>query len=213
MDWKEIGRRVFGPAAIALVVRWPARRFLSAVRKLHRIQLSPDELSSFLGRLAARCPCNLLVFGVGNDSVLWMRMNRGGNTVFLEHHEGWLRKVRERIPDLRAHLVRYGTERRQWKDLIDSRDRLAMRLPDDVEDLKWDVVLVDAPPGSHDDEPGRMKSIVAAARLVAPGGEVFVHDCHREVEATFCDRFLRSERFVGQTQRLRHYRFDGPNAS
>jgi len=51
-----------------------------------------------------------------------------------------------------------------------------------------------------------MKSIRFASRVIAVNGDVFVHDCDREVERAFCDRLLEPRNLVEEIGRLRHYR-------
>jgi glucuronoxylan 4-O-methyltransferase len=80
-----------------------------------------------------------------------------------------------------------------------------MKLPNTIEALGWDVILVDAPAGYTDSKPGRMKSIFLAKRLAASPGDVFVHDCEREVERVYCDRFLGREHLTSEVNLLRHY--------
>jgi hypothetical protein len=41
-----------------------------------------------------------------------------------------------------------------------------------------------------------MKSIFVASQLVRPGGRVFVHDCHREVELEYTARYLGDDRII-----------------
>jgi glucuronoxylan 4-O-methyltransferase len=84
-----------------------------------------------------------------------------------------------------------------------------MNLPESVERTRWDIVLVDAPEGWDETTPGRMKSIFLASQLVAADGDVFVHDCDRQVERAFCDRFLKPENLFAEVESLRHYRIAG----
>jgi glucuronoxylan 4-O-methyltransferase len=65
-----------------------------------------------------------------------------------------------------------------------------MQLPERIRDHRWDVILVDAPPGDGPGRPGRMQSIYEASRLAAPDACVFVHDIDRPVEKWFSTRFL-----------------------
>ena len=158
------------------------------------IQLQPSELRPIIKEISARPGCSLLVFGCGNDSVLWERANRDGTTAFLEDDPEWLKLVRARLTKAEAHLVRYGTKRSDWAALLNSPDRLRLDLPAEISSRRWEVVLVDGPAGFDDEQPGRMKSIFAAAELVAPGGCVFVHDCDRQVEREYAARYLGNHR-------------------
>jgi uncharacterized protein (TIGR01627 family) len=188
---------------------FPCRPLLGVMRKLNRIQLSPRELARISTAVRGRRGCRLLVFGLGYDSGYWQAVNRRGRTVFLEDDPGWLRTVLDRHPGLAAHAVRYTTKQPEWRALREQPDRLRLDLPQGVREGDWDMVLVDAPAGWHDDSPGRMQSIFAAARLAAAGGEVFVHDCDRETERAYCDRFLPAAGLIGEADRLRHYRMPG----
>lgn len=158
-----------------------------------------------------RAPCSMLVFGVGRDSRLWLAANDGGTTVFLEDIAAWAELARREVPGIVVHEVRYRTLRVLWPLLRHVPSLLGMRdLPREVTDRAWNVVLVDAPRGTRWYRPGRMKSIHAAAELARRSGrtDVFVHDCHRRVEAEASDHFLGTERLVRQVGTMRHYRFD-----
>ena len=71
-----------------------------------------------------------------------------------------------------------------------------MRLPEQVTQSRWDVILVDGPAGYTDENPGRMQSIYTASKLIKKGGYVFVHDCHRKVEQVYSDKYLLRKNFV-----------------
>lgn len=158
--------------------------------------------------VTARAPCNVLIFGVGRDSTLWMDANGGGRTVFLEDVAEWAAFARREVPGITVHDVRYGTLRVLWHVLKHFEKRLWMDdLPEDIEETRWDVILVDAPRGTRWYRPGRMKSIYTASVLARrSGGDVFVHDCHRSVERQASDRFLGGQRLVAQAGSMRHYR-------
>lgn len=194
-----------GPAFIAYRLA-PCRPLLHVLRKASNIQLSATELAAVCDSIRSRPRCRFLVFGLGNDSHFWSVINRGGQTIFLEDSPDWLRSVTARNPELQAREVRYTTRLGEWKELLDQPERLAMELPPDVREEDWDVVLVDAPAGWNESTPGRMQSVFMSRRLAAPGGDVFVHDCDREVERACCDRLLPAEGFVKQVGKLRHYR-------
>jgi uncharacterized protein (TIGR01627 family) len=174
-------------------------------------QMSLDEYSLLLETLGKKAPCNFLVFGVGNDSKLWLEINKNGRTVFLEDSEFWLNKIRASFPLLEGYLVFYNTKRSEWKKRL-AKDQqsgaLMLDLPSSIKDVAWDIIFVDAPCGYSDQTPGRMKSIYTASELAKNNYsvDVFVHDCDRTVEQVYSDTFLKKENMIIQVQRLRQYR-------
>ena len=76
--------------------------------------------------------------------------------------------------------------------------KLKLSLPDNIAKRSWDVVLVDGPTGGADSDPGRMQAIHMASELVAPGGCVAVHDCDRELETAYAEKYFGALR-SGQT--------------
>jgi uncharacterized protein (TIGR01627 family) len=181
------------------------------MRKTNQIDLSKDEMEAIIDEVRHRNSCNFLVFGLGNDSVFWHRLNSGGKTVFLEESAWWLKRVQEKQPTLLAYIASYDTNRTQWRELLHSPEKLQIKnLPSEITKGNWNVILVDAPTGSSDACPGRMKSIFLASQLVIPGSSVFVHDCDREIEQTYCDHFLGKHQLLDsccQVGKLRHYKF------
>lgn len=173
------------------------------------IQLSPEQLISIINTINQ--PCNLLVFGVGNDSSLWIKANKSGKTVFIENNTDWLDKIKQINPELQAVLVEYKTMLSKWKELINKPTELEMDLNSseyNIRKTKWDVILVDAPMGYKDEHPGRMQSIYEASRLVKDGGHIFVHDCNRKVEDKYTTRFLLKENLIEEIGNLRHYKLN-----
>jgi uncharacterized protein (TIGR01627 family) len=174
------------------------------------VQLEAAELRPIATAITARPGCALLVFGCGRDSLFWEKINHGGTTAFLEDDPEWAADARAALATATVYSVRYDTKLTEWRLLLDSPSELAMDLPAEVGSRPWDVILVDGPTGHKDTEPGRMKSIYAASRLVAPGGRVFVHDCERPAEQAFVSRYLGDHRrFVEAKGRgtLRGYAF------
>jgi glucuronoxylan 4-O-methyltransferase len=157
--------------------------------------------------VASNGGCDFLVFGVGNDSRLWLEANPQGRTVFLEDSEYWARGARNRLPRIDIRSVQYYTTRSQWRELLaGDPERLTLELPEDVIAGSWDVILVDAPAGFSDECPGRMKSLYMASVLARTGGaDVLVHDCDRVVERVYCDHFLGKLTLRRELDRMRHY--------
>lgn len=179
-------------------------------------QATYEEYKLVYDVLVERAPCNLLVFGVGRDSSLWLDANEGGRSVFLEDVAEWAAFARDAVPGIEVYDVRYGTLRVLWPVLKHFEERLGMdELPADIGEVDWGVILVDAPRGTRWYRPGRMKSIYMASVLggregatdeSSGGADVFVHDCHRRVEREASDRFLGADRLVAQAGSMRHYR-------
>ena len=159
--------------------------------------------------VAARAPCNMLVFGVGRDSPLWMTTNAPGKTVFLENKARWVKVARELSPGIEVHRVWYPTLRGLWRVLryVPWLLRTA-GIPREVWHTPWDVILVDAPRGTRWYKRGRAMSIYTASVLGrrAATCDVFVHDTHRDTERKAGDWFLGADNLVAQTGTMRHYR-------
>jgi hypothetical protein len=181
--------------------REPEATIREALAGTGDVQMHVTELRPIVEAISAAPHCALLVFGCGNDSVFWERINRDGTTVFLEDDPTWAADVSARLDRSAVHLVEYDTVMTEWQGLLHAPERLAMELPDEVATRRFDVVVVDAPAGyerhlelTGREAPGRMQSIYVAAQLVAPGGTVFVHDCDRVIEQTYATEYLGGDR-------------------
>ena len=164
---------------------------LIAMRKVNKIQLSVKEIKKITTLIRHKPNCNLLVFGVGNDSILWQALNPFGRNVFIEDNHYWLDKIKARVPGLEAYAVTYGTTLTNWRKDIASIPLL--ELPDDVQNSQWDIILVDAPAGNKNNDPGRLQSINTAANIASAGSFVLVHDCNRELEQQCSSTYLGEE--------------------
>lgn len=176
--------------------------------------------------LEKKSPCNFLVFGLGHDSLMWTSLNYGGRTVFLEEDKSWIEQIQKKFPSLESYHVTYDTKVHQGDELM----RIAMEneeckkisdpriskcelthkgFPNEVYEIEWDVIMVDAPTGYFDGAPGRMSAIYTAG-LIARNKEngdtdVFVHDVNRKVEDEFSKAFLCEGYFREQEGRIRHF--------
>ncbi|KAF7802417.1 glucuronoxylan 4-O-methyltransferase 1-like [Senna tora] len=188
-------------------------------------QQTLKEISVTARVLEKKSPCNFLVFGLGHDSLMWSSLNHGGRTVFLEEDEAWIEQIKHRFPMLESYHVSYeskvneaeklmeigrGSECRRVRDPRHSMCPLALKgFPREVYETKWDLIMVDAPTGYHEDAPGRMTAIYTAgmmARNIDRGEiDVFVHDVNREVEDKFSMEFLCEKYMKTQEGRLRHF--------
>lgn len=82
-------------------------------------------------------------------------------------------------------------------------------LPSEVYEMKWDLIMVDAPTGYYEEAPGRMTAIYTAGMMARnrEDGEthVFVHDVNRVVEDKFSIEYLCDGYMTKQVGRLRHF--------
>ncbi|CAN6229813.1 unnamed protein product [Urochloa humidicola] len=209
--------------------------YASISNATHRM---PDtDIRAISAVIRARAPCNLLVFGLGAESPLWLALNHGGRTVFLEENEFYVKYLEPKHPGLEAYDVSYTTKVRDFKDLLAaarasrgkecrpvqnllfSECRLAINdLPNDLYDVPWDMVLIDGPSGWNPNSPGRMPSIFTTAVLARSGAtaakgptDVLVHDFQFEVEQVLSKEFLCDEnRVAGSgTPSLGHFLIPG----
>lgn len=155
----------------------------------------------------------------------------GGTTLFLEEDPAWLGKLLRRAPFLHAHHVEYRTKLPDADELLQSyrherdcmpsekglylrgneRCKLALhKLPEEVYDKEWDMIMIDAPRGYNNEMPGRMSAIYSAAvmarnRKGAGATHVFLHDVDRKVEKTFAEEFLCRKYLVKSEGRIWHF--------
>ncbi|CAN6241155.1 unnamed protein product [Urochloa humidicola] len=212
--------------------------YASISNATHRM---PDtDIRAISAVIRARAPCNLLVFGLGAESPLWLALNHGGRTVFLEENEFYVKYLEPKHPGLEAYDVSYTTKVRDFKDLLAaarasrgkecrpvqnllfSECRLAINdLPNDLYDVPWDMVLIDGPSGWNPNSPGRMPSIFTTAVLTRSGAtaakgptDVLVHDFQFEVEQVLSKEFLCDENRVASsgTPSLGHFLIPGSSS-
>ena len=161
--------------------------------------MSGGQYGRIVEILQEKCPCKLLVFGLGNDSYLWNRINEKGKSYFIEDNEDWIKKFN----GLNIVHYDYKTEIKDWKELMQKEEELMMKeLPNNILSEEWDVIIVDGPVG-HPHPcirkqrkgcnlcpcPGRMQSIYTASKLCKKG-TIIVDDYGRDVEREYSNEFI-----------------------
>lgn len=156
---------------------------------------------------------------------MWTALNHGGRTIFLEEDKSWIEQIKQMLPSLESYHVVYDSKVHQADELMEvgtgedckvvvdprfSKCKLSLKgFPNEVYDVEWDLIMVDAPTGYHDEAPGRMSAIYTAGLMARnrEDGEtdVFVHDVDRVVEDKFSKAFLCEGYFREQEGRIRHF--------
>ncbi|CAL4988858.1 unnamed protein product [Urochloa decumbens] len=183
--------------------------------------------------LAARAPCNLLVFGLGPSAALWAALNHGGRTLFLDTDADGIAAARAAHPagagELHAHPVAFHTAAitdellalRNSSDCAAAAAAAKPLSPEHVErpacalaprglpaafyEAEWDVIVVETP------VPGAIYTAAVAARARRPGttGEtttdVLVHGVDGAAEEGFVRAFLCGGYVMEEAGRLRHF--------
>lgn len=176
------------------------------LRRLLAIQISNSELLAIHDVISQIKQSNMLIFGVGNDSILWASLNKRGKTIFLEDNIDWLNNIANRYPQLIIQKVQYSTKRKDYMQYIENPESFPFDLPQDINTQAWDLVLVDAPAGYNDDTPGRMQSIYTAHKLLQSGGYLFIHDMNRHVEQVCVKSFLFDAQLIIKVGKLSGYK-------
>lgn len=173
-------------------------RRIDSERKRLDIQMHTSELFEITSVI--KPPANFLIFGLGNDSIFWFKLNKGGRTVFIENDKKWFDQIRKHHSFLEAYLVNFKTRCKEWKTLINHPKKLNLKLPNNILNTQWDYILVDGPTGYNDKTAGRMKSIYMASKLIKNCGDIFVHDVDREIEKEYCKKFLLEKNCISITR-------------
>ena len=159
------------------------------------ILLSPFQAKAIGCAVLACGPgCRLLVFGLGNDTPLWLRLNKDGHTQFLESSENWIEKSMLLYPGLNVAIMPTFGFTVASSAILTERELSACEMPSFLRGSTWDVIVVDGPPGHRQTDPGRAVAIYWAANLATPSTDVFVDDYDRRLERRFADEFLSRRR-------------------
>ena len=149
-------------------------------------------------KLTDLSPCNLLVFGLGEDSYLWEKINNRGKTIFLEDNKEWIDTINDGTLNV-EHVV-YQTLVENHKEVGFNSEKLEISVTNNVSDIKYDFIIVDAPLGHQPPRPfkgpGRMSSIYMAYKLLKKGGIVVIDDMNRPVENEYANHYFGKENLI-----------------
>lgn len=74
-----------------------------------------DTVAAVLRR---HSPCNLLVFGLGFESLLWRALNHNGRTVFIDENSFYISRFEERHKGVEAYDVHFATRVAEAPELL-----------------------------------------------------------------------------------------------
>lgn len=165
------------------------------ILQVKNTQMSRYEYKFISDLIQSIKECNLLVFGTGRDSKLWVESNNHGKTIFLEPDEKWISIAKNQNSSMDIRHIKYNTTPNQALSMFFTFKRTGEMpnipsLPEDVVKTKWDVILIDSPVGGVN---GRMSSIFISYVLSNSNKKnthIFLHDCERDIEMLYGHLFL-----------------------
>lgn len=167
-------------------------------------QMSLEEYIRIASVILSRKPCYILVYGLGKDSEMYIRLNEGGVTVFVETDIQWILYIKSQLPH--ANIVHHTFPTTVKMSLENECTSTYVR-PAYIDFHPWDIIIVDAPFGGKDEGMGREFPIREAAERFGSAStkvDVFVHDVDRSLETMACDKFFTSPP-KSTYDRTRHY--------
>ena len=172
--------------------------FIKNMKKKNKGLMSKNQYLAIAKELNNLSPCNLLVFGLGEDSYLWNSINKGGVTIFLEDNIEWINSMND--GSLKVEHVTYKTSIENQKDIGFIPEKLELPLSDEVLNYKYDFIIVDAPLGHQPPRPlkgpGRMSSIFMASKLIKKNGIAVIDDMGRPIERQYAFHFFGQENLI-----------------
>jgi len=155
-------------------------------------QMSYDEYEFIYDLIEKNSPCNLLIFGLGKDSKLWTKLNKG-YTLFVEDNKDWIEKIKPELTNnFRIINYQYNTKLDKWIDYLNNENILnLLKIKNDKLNINWDIVIIDGPNGFSNSTPGRMVPISTTYTLNK--NHVLIHDCDRTVENIYSRIFFGND--------------------
>lgn len=157
------------------------------LKKTKKRQMTKEEyeyISTFCGSV------NFLIFGTGFDSNFWRGCNKKGFNVFLEHDKRWIKDTDNDVYHINYTSSISDSDRLYKEFQKGIYDNFTIEYPNLLNNVKWDCILVDGPPGNTRKSIGRMQSLFLAKKLATKKTNIFVHDIDREIEKLFSSLFF-----------------------
>ncbi len=175
----------------------PVQSEVSQIFRLHYhedTQMAAPQIEAIAAAIKSRSPrCNMLVFGLGNDSPLWAALNSTGYTLFLEDVEEWIAKIVGIYPTLNVKRVSYAGTTVASALQAPSQTIETAKAPPFLLERKWDVIVIDGPMGYAPQLPGRALPICWTRQICQRSTHIFVDDFDRKLEQAYSD-FLFKDR-------------------
>jgi GR25 family glycosyltransferase involved in LPS biosynthesis/lipopolysaccharide biosynthesis glycosyltransferase len=155
-------------------------------------QLTKNNLCNIVKEIQdKKCNCNMLVFGLGKDSIIYDTVNKG-YTLFVETNQAWIdlnQKIKNKI------LYTFPTNVQDSLP-INKRFLNQFEIPDFITKTQWDIVLIDGPPGDKPLSQGRALPIYWSSHIAQKyKTTIFIDDCRRDLEKEYCNKFFTEINF------------------
>ena len=147
------------------------------------IQLDINVINDIVHEIRENEKCKVLVFGLGYDSQLWY--NECKNTIFIEHDEKWIH-LNSSIP--KENIVHYAYNGINVRNSLENFDNImfleSFILPNQLVNKKFDIILIDGPPGYNLDTPGRLLPLYWSFKYfgIKRKTKIYVADIKRSLE-------------------------------
>ena len=169
-------------------------------------QMSLHEYVEITHVINQRSPCNVLIYGLGNDSDLYMKINPEGNNIFVETDREWIQKASKKVPvdNIIHHVFQTSV-----KQSLENKCTSTYILSNYLHLYDWNVIIVDGPRGWRNDMMGREIPIRESSYIlknINSSVDVFVHDVDRPLEKMACDIYFPSTANKSSYDRTFHFR-------
>lgn len=142
---------------------------------------------------------SVLIFGLGYDSNLYYHANNGKNIWFVESNDEYINLCKEID---RKCVIKHDyngiTVKSSFNLTMDQIEKYPVPYQL-IKNAPYDIILIDAPVGSHDGAPGRLLPVFWTSEFLAHTGSlVYIDDTDRPLEKYCVNKF-----FSGYTQKMR----------